>query len=112
MPIDQHVKPWRIEARMKRLSVPQTALAEYADLSTPLISLWFAGERGLSLDAQLAVLRAMEFFEEVAASTDVPVDFGNEEGLRPRWRKFLRLRAEREVIRTAGELAASEVETT
>ena len=107
MPVEQHVSPRHIAARLQRLGVPQATLAEFADVSPTQISLWFSGERGLSTDAQVAVLRAMKFFDEMAeeaAEVDLSFNFADVPGLQKRWTKFLRVRAEAEIIRTREEL--------
>ena len=101
--VEQHAKPHRVSARLRQLNIPQGTLAEFANLSQPAISLFLTGQKGLSSDAQGAVFKALKFFEELAEEAGVPIDFSNLEGLRPLWKKHLRLESESELIRLAGE---------
>jgi hypothetical protein len=104
--VEQHVSPRRIASQLKRLNAPQNVFAEYADIGASQVCLFLAGERRLSIDAQLAVLKAMQFFEWVAGQVGGPVDFSNTTALAKYWKQFVRLHTENEVIRTNDELRA------
>lgn len=102
--VEQHVSPRRTQQRMDRLGITQATVCEFADIQPPAFSRWLAGERGLSLDAQGSVIRAMKFFEQLAEGSDTPIDFNNTPAIQKHWRKFLDLQTV-ELIRTNSEMA-------
>lgn len=106
MSIEQHANPRRVAETLDRYNIPQSTLAEFSGFSQPMLSLFLSDKKGLSLNAQLALFRALRWLTELGQETKVPVDFSNIEALRLLWREHLRLECETELIDLAGERQA------
>ena len=104
--IEQHVSPRIATKLLDDLGIPQVRLAEFADMSTSDVSLWFSGKRNIGTKAQRKVVRALKFFQQVAAEANgIPVNFNSAE-LQARWVKFLRTEEEAEIRRVKADLQA------
>ncbi len=101
--VEQYASPYRIADTLARRGIPQATLAEFAGFSQPMLSMFLGGKRGLTLDAQTALFKALRFLTDLAQGTKVPVDFSNIEALRPLWREHLRLEREEELMGLANE---------
>ena len=103
MATEQHARSNQIAATLDRNKIPQATLAKLSGLSQPGICLYLNGKRGLTLDAQIAVLRAVRFLCELAEESKAPIDFSNIDALWPLWLEHQRLEREEQLIGLANE---------
>lgn len=104
--VDQFIDRKRIVRQLDALGVPHFCLAALIGIGAPGFSLWLSYRRGMSVEAQSAVLEVMQFLKELKETSKVPVDFSAPELLKPLLDDWRRMRTESEVIRTETELRA------
>src|SRR5512135_1312024 len=93
----------QIAVALDKYRIPQSTLAEFADLSQPSLSLYLAGKKGLSINSQLALLKGLDWLCSLARETKTPIDFSNVAALWPLWCSHLSAEAEAELTQLAAE---------
>jgi hypothetical protein len=99
----QHARPREVAELLARHGIPQRTPAKLAGLSQPALSLFLSGQRGLSLSAQLSLLKALTWLIELARGSKLPINFADTERLRPLWFEHLRLESEAQVLELANK---------
>jgi hypothetical protein len=100
---EQHANPRRIAETLDRYNIPQATLARLSGFSQPMMSMFLGAKKGLGLDAQAALFKALRFLTDLSQGTKVPIDFSNVDALESLWREHLRLECETELIDLAHE---------
>jgi hypothetical protein len=100
----QHTRPRDVAELLARHKIPQSTLGEFGGISQTAISLFLSGQKGMGLNAQLRMLKALQWLVKLARESELPVDFSDVEKLRPLWLRHLRTESEAQLV----ELNANE----
>lgn len=107
--VHQYLDPIYTEKQLRQeyRSTP-AVLCALIGVAQTAVSLWFSGERALSLKLQLRIMGAMAFLEETQKRSDLTLDLSKvDAALLARWEKFKRIRMESEVIKTDDEIGSA-----
>ena len=78
--IEQNVRPDRVNDALIKYKIPQRTVAELANFSQPALSMFLSGHRGLTLDSQIALLKALRWLRELAQAFN---DYATGKGAMP-----------------------------
>ncbi len=101
-----YARPREVAELLARNGIPQRTPSKLAGLSQAALSMFLSGQRGLSLDAQLSLLRVLAWLVELARESELPIDFADIERLRPLWLRHLRRESEAQLVELTNEQQA------
>jgi hypothetical protein len=106
--VAQYVGRREIARRLNAIGANQNVLCRCAGIANPVLSMVLSGQRFLSEKAQIAILDALAFFEQLAADAGpVPVRFSDVETIFKLYREWQSRHAADEVVGTEEEAAAA-----